>query len=71
MNAAMTAQIVTHAPVMAIWRRSKPHALLHHSDRGRQYVGEQFQRLMADDGVVRSISRSGNVSDSGDAASRR
>jgi transposase InsO family protein len=32
MNAAMTAQLVTDALVMAIWRRGKPDALLHHSD---------------------------------------
>jgi putative transposase len=29
----MTAQLVTNALVMAIWRRDKPDALLHHSDR--------------------------------------
>jgi putative transposase len=40
-----------------------PHALLHHSDRGSQYTSEQFQRLMADSGVVCSMSRSGNVWD--------
>jgi putative transposase len=52
MNTAMTAQLVTDALVMAIWRRGKPDALLHHSDRGSQYTSEQFQRLMADHGVV-------------------
>jgi putative transposase len=46
-----------------IWRRGKPDALLHHSDRGSQYTSEQFQRLMADSGVVCSMSRSGNVWD--------
>jgi putative transposase len=34
MSAEMTAQLVTDALVMAIWRRGKPDALLHHSDRG-------------------------------------
>ena len=63
MSAAMTAQLVTDALVMAIWRRGKPDALLHHSDRGSQYASEQFQRLMADNGVVCSMSRSGNVWD--------
>jgi putative transposase len=29
-------QLVTDALVMAIWRRGKPDALLHHSDRGSQ-----------------------------------
>jgi putative transposase len=36
MSAEMTAQFVTDALVMAIWRRGKPDALLHHSDRGSQ-----------------------------------
>ena len=35
---------------MAIWRRGKPDALLHHSDRGSQYI-------------ICSMSRSGNVWD--------
>src|SRR3984957_15483986 len=48
MSAGMTAQLVTDALMMAIWRRGKPDALLHHSDRGSQYTSEQFQRLMAD-----------------------
>jgi transposase InsO family protein len=42
-----TTRFVTDALVMAIWRRGKPDALLHHSDRGSQYTSEQFQRLMA------------------------
>ena len=63
MSASMTAQLVTDALVMAIWRRGKPEALLHHSDQGSQYTSEQFQRLMADHGVVCSMSRSGNVWD--------
>jgi Integrase core domain/Transposase len=33
MKAEMTAQLVTDALLMAIWRRGKPEALLHHSDR--------------------------------------
>jgi putative transposase len=36
---------------------------MHHSDRGSQYVSEQFQRLMADSGIICSMSRSGNVWD--------
>jgi transposase InsO family protein len=54
---------VTDAWVMAIWRRGKPDALLHHSDRGSQYTSEQFQKLMAGHGVICSMSRSGNVWD--------
>jgi putative transposase len=63
MSATMTAQFVTDALLMAIWRRGNPDALLHHSDRGSQYTSEQFQRLMADHGVTCSMSRSGNCWD--------
>jgi putative transposase len=61
MSASMTAQLVADALVMAVWRRGKPDALMHHSDRGSQYASEQFQRLLADSGIVCSKSRSGNV----------
>jgi putative transposase len=63
MKAEMTAQLVADALVMAIWRRGKPDALLHHSDQGSQYASEPFQRLMADNGITCSMSRSGNVWD--------
>jgi putative transposase len=63
MQATMTAQLVTDALIMAIWRRGKADALLHHSDRGSQYSSEQFQLLLADHGVICSMSRSGNVWD--------
>ena len=38
--------------VKAIWRRGKPHGLLHRSDRGGQYTSEQSRRPMANDGVI-------------------
>ncbi|MCD6072235.1 MAG: family transposase [Microvirga sp.] len=63
MGATMTAQLVTDALVMAIWRRSKPEAVLHHSDRGSPYTSEPFQRLLADHGITCSMSRAGNVWD--------
>ena len=63
MSATMTAQLVADALVIAIGRRGRPEALLHHSDRGSQYASDQFQRLMADHGIVCSMSRAGNVWD--------
>jgi putative transposase len=36
MRASMTADLVTEALTMALWRRGKPDALMHHSDRGSQ-----------------------------------
>ena len=63
MSATMTAQLVTDALVMAIWRRGKPRTVLHHSDQGSQYTSESFQRLLTDHGLSCSMSRSGNVWD--------
>lgn len=63
MQAEMTAQMVTDALIMAIWRRGRPQELLHHSDQGSQYTSEAFQQLMADHGITCSMSRSGNVWD--------
>lgn len=63
MSATMATQLVTDALLMAIWRRGKPKALLHHSDQGSQYTSEDFQRLMLDHGITCSMSRSGNVWD--------
>jgi putative transposase len=36
MQASMTSQLVADALMMAVWRRGKPVALLHHSDQGSQ-----------------------------------
>jgi len=63
MSSGMTAQLVTDALVMALWRHGRPQAVLHHSDRGCQYSSEQFQCLLAELGVTCSMSRSGNVWD--------
>jgi putative transposase len=62
-SAGMTAQLVADALLMAVWRRGKPDALLHHSDQGSQYTSLQFQQLMAESGIICSMSRSGNVWD--------
>ena len=63
MSASMTAELVTDALMMAVWRRGRPRELLHHSDRGSQYTSEQCQRLMAEHAIQCSLSRSGNVWD--------
>jgi len=63
MRAEMTADLVSDALMMALWRRGRPRELLHHSDRGTQYTSEQCQGLMIEHGVTCSLSRSGNVWD--------
>jgi putative transposase len=60
---SMTAELVTDALLMALWRRGKPEALLHHSDQGSQYASESFQRLLAAYGITCSMSRQGDVWD--------
>jgi putative transposase len=63
MRAEMTADLVSDALMMALWRRGRPRELLHHSDRGTQYTSQQCQSLMIEHGVTCSLSRSGNVWD--------
>jgi putative transposase len=63
MHDQMKAQLVTDALTMALWRRGKPKELLHHSDQGSQYTSEQFQRLLAEQGITCSMSRAGEVWD--------
>jgi len=48
---------------MAIWRRGKSIELLHHSDQGSQYTSEDFQRLLADQGITCSMGRRGDCWD--------
>ena len=45
MKADRDALLVMDALMMAVWRRGKADALLHHSDQGSQYTSEQFQRV--------------------------
>ena len=52
MQSSMTSQLVIDALMMAIWRRGKPDSLLHHSDQGSQYTSDQFQRLLAEQGIT-------------------
>ena len=63
MQASMTSQLVADALMMAVWRRGRPQELLHHSDQGSQYTSAHFQKLLAEQGIVCSMSRAGEVWD--------
>ena len=63
MKADRDASLVMDALMMAVWRCGKADALLYHSVQGSQYTSEQFQRLLADNGITCSMSRAGNVWD--------
>lgn len=55
--------LVMNAVTMAIWQRQPQPGLLHHSDRGSQYVSEDFQRLLSEHGIRCSMSAHGNCYD--------
>ena len=59
MKSRMTADLVTDALIMAIWRRRPNPELLRHSDHDSQYTCEQFQKLLADHGIECGMSRLG------------
>lgn len=63
MQSQMTAQLVTDALMMAVWRRGRPESVMHHSDRGSQYTSDRFQRLLGELGITCSMSGSGNCWD--------
>jgi putative transposase len=63
MSHDMTAQLVTDALIMAIWRRGRPRELLVHSDQGSQYTSERYQALLSEFGITCSMSRRGDVWD--------
>jgi putative transposase len=63
MGSTMPASLVVDALKMAIDRRSPPAGMVHHSDRGVQYAAHAFQGLLAQHGIVCSMSGKGNCYD--------
>jgi putative transposase len=61
MQDSITSQLVVDALMMAVWRRGKSTALLHHSDQGSQYTSEHFHQLLKEQGITCSLSRAGEV----------
>ena len=65
MSDRLEKQIVLDALRMALGRRHLDQAveLVHHSDRGSQYVSHEFQELLRDNNITCSMSRRGNCWD--------
>ena len=63
MNRRLQANLALEALRMALGRRKPKMGLIHHSDRGSQYAGEDYQRLLAEHGLVGSMSRKGDCWD--------
>ncbi len=63
MSERMTMQLVTGALQMAIWRRKRPQDVIIHSDRGSQYCSHDYQKLLAENGFICSMSKRGDCYD--------
>jgi transposase InsO family protein len=59
----MESRLVVDAVEMAIARRRPQAGLLAHSDRGSQYASEHYQRVLAAEGIVCSMSEVGQCWD--------
>ena len=63
MSARMTSDLVVSALNMAIAQRQPEPGLLHHSDRGSQYTGNAYAKLLRTNLMLSSMSRTGNCWD--------
>jgi len=69
MSDRITDELTLDALGMALARRRPPQGLLHHSDRGSQYASGDYQQVLAQHGIVGSMSRRGNCWDNAVAES--
>jgi transposase InsO family protein len=63
MDESMESRLVVDALSMAIQRRRPEAGLLAHSDRGSQYASDHYQRVLASEGIVCSMSEVGQCWD--------
>jgi transposase InsO family protein len=63
MEARRDERLVEQAARMALARRHPEPGLLHHSDRGSHYTAADYRELLADYGIVMSMSGTGDCDD--------
>jgi putative transposase len=63
MDSTENEQLVTMAFQMALARRHPQTGLMHHSDWGSEYTSRGYQALLAELGIVVSMSRTANCHD--------
>jgi putative transposase len=59
----MREELVLSALRMAIGQRQPPVGLIHHTDRGGQYAGKEYRRMLKQAGMKQSMSRADNCYD--------
>lgn len=69
MSSRMQATLVCDALKMAIWQRKPKRGLIVHSDRGSQYAGHEYRKLLKMYGCIGSMSRKGDCWDNAVAES--
>lgn len=69
MSERITDELTLDALGMALARRRPAAGLVHHSDRGSQYASGDYQRVLAQHGIVCSMSRRGDCWDNAVAES--
>jgi putative transposase len=69
MSDRLDTALVAEALAMALQRRGPAAGLIHHSDRGCQYASGAFRALLAEHGLVCSMSRKANAYDNAPAES--
>jgi putative transposase len=69
MKDTLETSLAMDALILALWRRRPERNLLHHSDRGVQYASGDYQALLAEHGIICSMSRKGNCWDNAVAES--
>lgn len=63
MSQSMESSLVTDALRMAFERRSRPHGVMYHTDRGSQYAGDASRKLLKQYAMTASMSRKANCWD--------
>jgi putative transposase len=63
MRSHIDTDLVQHTLEMALGRRRPSAGLVHHSDRGSQYASQAYRTLLADHGIVWSMSGKGDCLD--------
>jgi len=63
MSARMTDDLVIAALEQALTHREPTTSLTHHSDRGSQYTSKDFRNLLRENGIIASMSGTGNCYD--------